>query len=421
MINGRDPSRVAAAVEELREELPGANVDRRRCRRLDGGGGPRRCSRRCPRSTSSSTTSDLRARAVLEVADEPWQCYWDVNVMSGGPPDPPLHARHARRGWGRVQFMASDSAVVIPKEMVHYGVTKTALLGVSRGYAKALAGRGVTVNAVIAGPTHTEGVEDFVRELVGDELPWDEAQAEFVRLHRPQSLLGRLIEPDEIANLVAYLSSEQASATTGRRAARRRRVRGTTSCPEAGNWSNRRAGRGVSLPDTSHVPGVTPPCRSPSSSSPRSPSPRPPPSSPPVPLAAGAAPAPDRAAAVPAPGTQVGSEGIRAQPRADGISLRHPIGSMQRRDGAVRRPRRAGATRSRPWRRRRTAHRGEARVVRADSRAGVSRFVLRERSQRGLRAMIGTVTAFRRDSASLQRSVLRNARMRCVSQDVAWG
>ena len=75
------------------------------------------------------------------------------------------------RGWGRVQFMASDSAVVIPEEMVHYGVTKTALLGVSRGFAKVVAGSGVTVNAVIAGPTHTEGVEDFVRELVGDDLP----------------------------------------------------------------------------------------------------------------------------------------------------------------------------------------------------------------------------------------------------------
>ena len=88
------------------------------------------------------------------------------------------------RGWGRVQFMASDSAVVIPIEMVHYGVTKTALLGVSRGFAKALAGTGVTVNAVIAGPTHTEGVEDFVRELVGDDLPWDEAQA---RVHAPST------------------------------------------------------------------------------------------------------------------------------------------------------------------------------------------------------------------------------------------
>jgi len=72
----------------------------------------------------------------------------------------------------------------------------------------------VTVNSVLAGPTHTGGVEDFVRELVGD-LPWEEAQREFMRRHRPQSLLQRLIEPEEIANMVAYLSSDLASATTG--------------------------------------------------------------------------------------------------------------------------------------------------------------------------------------------------------------
>jgi NAD(P)-dependent dehydrogenase (short-subunit alcohol dehydrogenase family) len=152
---------------------------------------------------------------VLEVDDATWQRYWEVNVLSG--------IRLARRylpgmgdrGWGRVLFMASDSAVVIPLEMVHYGVTKTALLAVSRGFAKAMAGTGVTVNSVIAGPTHTEGVEDFVYSLVDADLPWDEAQREFMRLHRPQSLLQRLIEPEEIAHLVTYLASPLASATTG--------------------------------------------------------------------------------------------------------------------------------------------------------------------------------------------------------------
>ncbi len=114
-----------------------------------------------------------------------------------------------------MQFLASDSAVVIPIEMVHYGVTKTALLGVSRGFAKALSGTGVTVNCVMAGPTHTEGVEEFVRDLVGDDLPWDEAQSKFMAEHRPHSLIERLIEPVEIANMVAYLSSDAASATTG--------------------------------------------------------------------------------------------------------------------------------------------------------------------------------------------------------------
>lgn len=93
-------------------------------------------------------------------------------------------------------------------------MSKTALLAVSRGFSKEAAGTGVTANSVIAGPTHTGGVEDFVRELVDQALPW-EAQRELMRLHRPQSLLQRLIEPEEIAGLVVHLSSPQASATTG--------------------------------------------------------------------------------------------------------------------------------------------------------------------------------------------------------------
>jgi NAD(P)-dependent dehydrogenase (short-subunit alcohol dehydrogenase family) len=119
------------------------------------------------------------------------------------------------RSWGRILNVASDSAVVIPAEMIHYGVSKTALLGVTRGFAKDAAGTGVTVNSLIAGPTHTGGVEDFVYELVDRELPWEEAQRRFMVEHRPQSLLQRLIEPEEIANMAVYLSSPLASATTG--------------------------------------------------------------------------------------------------------------------------------------------------------------------------------------------------------------
>jgi len=152
---------------------------------------------------------------VMDVDDDTWQRYWDVNVMSAIRLTRHYAPAMAERGWGRVQFMASDSAVVIPAEMVHYGVTKTALLGVSRGFAKALSGTGVTVNTVMAGPTHTEGVEQFVREMVGDDKEWGEAQAEFMAEHRPHSLIERLIEPEEIANMVTYLSSDLASATTG--------------------------------------------------------------------------------------------------------------------------------------------------------------------------------------------------------------
>jgi len=152
---------------------------------------------------------------ALSIDDDEWRRYFETNVLSAVRLTRAYLPGMMQRGWGRVQYIASDSAIVTPVEMIHYGVSKTALLGVSRGFAKAAAGSGVTVNSVVAGPTHTGGVEEFVRELVGDDLPWDEAQHEFMLKHRPQSLIQRLIEPEEIANMVVYLSSRLASATTG--------------------------------------------------------------------------------------------------------------------------------------------------------------------------------------------------------------
>jgi NAD(P)-dependent dehydrogenase (short-subunit alcohol dehydrogenase family) len=215
VVNGRDQARVDAVVDALRAELPGATISGIGADVATADGAEALFAALPDVDILVNNLGIFGPAPVLEVDDATWQRYWEVNVLSGI-----RLARHylpgmRDRGWGRVQFMASDSSVVIPIEMVHYGVTKTALLGVARGYAKAMAGTGVTVNTVIAGPTHTEGVEDFVRELVGDDLPWDEAQAAFVREHRPNSLLGRLIEPEEIANLVTYLSSDLASATTG--------------------------------------------------------------------------------------------------------------------------------------------------------------------------------------------------------------
>ncbi|MGW5406884.1 SDR family NAD(P)-dependent oxidoreductase, partial [Streptomyces spiralis] len=155
------------------------------------------------------------AAAPLEIDDAEWRRYFEVNVMSAVRLIRAYLPGMKERGWGRILNLASDSAVVIPAEMIHYGMTKTSLLAVSRGFAKDAAGTGVTVNSVIAGPTHTGGVEEFVRELVGSEPPWDEAQHAFMVKYRPQSLLQRLIEPEEIANMVVYLASPLASATTG--------------------------------------------------------------------------------------------------------------------------------------------------------------------------------------------------------------
>ncbi len=155
------------------------------------------------------------AQPALEITDDEWRRYFEVNVLAAVRLTRAYLPGMTSRGWGRIQNIASDSAVVTPAEMIHYGVSKTALLAVSRGFAKEAAGTGVTVNSVLAGPTHTGGVEDFVYQLVDRSLPWDEAQREFMRLHRPQSLLQRLIEPEEIANLCVYLASPLASATTG--------------------------------------------------------------------------------------------------------------------------------------------------------------------------------------------------------------
>ncbi|MFC8191668.1 SDR family NAD(P)-dependent oxidoreductase [Cellulomonas sp. NPDC057328] len=155
------------------------------------------------------------ARPALEITDDEWRRYFEVNVLAAVRLTRAYLPAMTGQGWGRVLNIASDSAVVIPAEMIHYGMSKTALLAVSRGFAKEAAGTGVTVNSVIAGPTHTGGVEDFVYSLVDRDLPWDEAQREFMRVHRPQSLLQRLIEPEEIAHMVVYLASPLASATTG--------------------------------------------------------------------------------------------------------------------------------------------------------------------------------------------------------------
>ncbi|WP_369135876.1 SDR family NAD(P)-dependent oxidoreductase [Modestobacter sp. I12A-02662] len=117
------------------------------------------------------------ARPALEITDDEWRRYFETNVLTAVRLTRAYLPGMRERGWGRIQYIASDSAVAIPAEMIHYGMTKTALLAVARGFAKEAAGSGVTVNSVIAGPTHTGGVQEFVRSLVGADLPWDEASA----------------------------------------------------------------------------------------------------------------------------------------------------------------------------------------------------------------------------------------------------
>lgn len=210
-VNGRTPARVDEAVAKLGDfDVLGVAAD------VSTEEGTADLLRQLPDvDILVNNLGIFGAVPPLEITDDQWRSYFDVNVLASVRLIRSYLPGMAERGWGRAIQIASDSAIVTPAEMIHYGVSKTALLAVSRGFAKEAAGTGVTVNSVIAGPTHTAGVEDFVYQLVDKSLPWDEAQREFMVKHRPQSLIQRLIEPEEIANMVTYLASPLASATTG--------------------------------------------------------------------------------------------------------------------------------------------------------------------------------------------------------------
>lgn len=215
ILNGRNSRSVTRAAEALARAVPEADIKKFVADIATEKGALTAVERFSDVDILINNLGIFSATPALEISDEEWRRYFEVNVLAAVRLTRLYVPGMIARGWGRVQYIGSDSAVVTPAEMIHYGVSKTALLGVSRGFAKAAAGSGVTVNSVLAGPTHTGGVEDFVYELVDPALPWDEAQREFMRVHRPQSLLQRLIEPVEIANMVVYLSSPLASATTG--------------------------------------------------------------------------------------------------------------------------------------------------------------------------------------------------------------
>jgi len=215
IVNGRGEEGTAAARDRLLAAHPGAEVEALAADVATEEGADRAVAAFPEVDVLVNNLGIFGSADPFAITDDEWRRYFEVNVLTGVRLTRAYLPAMTEAGWGRVLYIGSDSAVVTPAEMIHYGVSKTALLGVSRGFAKAAAGTGVTVNSVLAGPTHTGGVEDFVYELVDKSLPWDQAQREFMRTARPQSLLQRLIEPEEIANMVVYLASPLASATTG--------------------------------------------------------------------------------------------------------------------------------------------------------------------------------------------------------------
>jgi NAD(P)-dependent dehydrogenase (short-subunit alcohol dehydrogenase family) len=149
-----------------------------------------------------------------DISDEEWRRFFEVNVLSGVRLSRAYLPGMRERNWGRVVFISSESAINTPAGMIHYGMTKTAQLAVSRGLAESCAGTAVTVNAVLPGPTHSAGVEEFVGQISGGK-PFAEFEAEFFKTIRPSSLLKRFATTEEVANLVTYVCSPLSAATNG--------------------------------------------------------------------------------------------------------------------------------------------------------------------------------------------------------------
>lgn len=216
VINGRSQASVDHALSQLHQAAPQATVTGVAAD-LSNAAGVRLL-------TGAVSSVDILVnnagiygpKPFFDVDDDEWERYFQTNVMSG--------VRLARfylqgmldRGWGRMVFVSSESALNIPPEMIHYGVTKTAQLAVAGGLAKLAAGTGVTVNSVLPGPTLSEGVRDMLQDSAREAgVSIEQAGTDFVRTHRSSSIIQRLATPEEIANLVIYTCSLQASATTG--------------------------------------------------------------------------------------------------------------------------------------------------------------------------------------------------------------
>ncbi len=155
-------------------------------------------------------------KAFEDIPDEDWMRFFDVNVLSGVRLSRLVLPGMKAANWGRIIFISSESGVQIPAEMIHYGVTKTAQLAVSRGLAESVAGTGITVNSVLPGPTRSRGVGDFVQEMARSSgASFEAVESEFFDKVRPTSLIRRFATPQEVASLVAYVASPLSSATTG--------------------------------------------------------------------------------------------------------------------------------------------------------------------------------------------------------------
>lgn len=216
LINGRTAGKVNAALERIKALVPGGT--------FIAAPGDVSTAEGCEAAVAGKGDIDIlvnnaatfEPKDFFEIPDADWEHYFRTNVLSGIRLSRMLMPAMLKRNWGRVVFISSESAVQIPKEFLHYGVSKTSQLGVSRGLAELTQGTNVTVNSVLPGPTRSDGVEGFLQALAKQSgVSTDEMAKNFVQTHRPSSLIQRFASVEEVANMVVYVCSKEASATNG--------------------------------------------------------------------------------------------------------------------------------------------------------------------------------------------------------------
>jgi NAD(P)-dependent dehydrogenase (short-subunit alcohol dehydrogenase family) len=215
-INGRTEARVHEALGRLRRQLAGAVVDGVAAD-LGTADGCRAVAARVPDvDVLVNNLGIFEPKPFEQISDADWLRFFETNVLSGVRMARAYLPRMRAQDWGRIIFVSSESALQIPAEMIHYGTTKTAQLAVARGLAETLVGTGVTVNSVLPGPTASEGVQTFVAQMAAARaVDAATVEREFFAKARPSSILQRFTTPDEVAAMITYVCSAQASGTTG--------------------------------------------------------------------------------------------------------------------------------------------------------------------------------------------------------------
>jgi NAD(P)-dependent dehydrogenase (short-subunit alcohol dehydrogenase family) len=216
IVNGRTEQRVSAALDRIRERVPNADT-RGVAADLGTLAGVETFLKKAPDAdVLINNLGIFDPKPFLEIADAEWMRFFEVNVLSGVRLSRKYLPGMLKKNWGRIIFISSESAQNIPAEMVHYGMTKTAQVAISRGLAQSVTGTGVTVNSVLVGPTDSEGVGTFLESMAKQQnISKAEVEKMFFEKARPGSLLKRFETPEEIAAVVAFVASTQALVING--------------------------------------------------------------------------------------------------------------------------------------------------------------------------------------------------------------